>query len=221
VSLLVKPNDALSITPRVVYQNLTTNGFPRVDLYNMLANPFTTVAPASLGDRQQYIQQREGLLDQFLLSDVKVDYGFGPATLTSVTSFTHRDVRVLRDATQLTGSVTYDPIGITDQASVRISSPLYDRTKLNIASEELRLACRQPTAPRGQQGVQALRQRVGPAPQPQGVDRRVDPLVRDGRIEQCQIVANRGMEELHLLRHHTDPPAQRGEPHAAEIDAPE
>ena len=140
VSLLVKPNDALSITPRVVYQNLTTNGFPRVDLYNMLANPFTTVAPVSLGDRQQYIQQREGLLDQFLLSDVKVDYGFGPATLTSVTSFTHRDVRVLRDATQLTGSVTYDPIGITDQASVRISSPLYDRTKLNIASEELRLA---------------------------------------------------------------------------------
>ena len=140
VSLLLKPNDALSITPRVVYQNLTTNGFPRVDLYNMLANPFTTVAPVSLGDRQQYIQQREGLLDQFLLSDVKVDYGFGPATLTSVTSFTHRDVRVLRDATQLTGSVTYDPIGITDQASVRISSPLYDRTKLNIASEELRLA---------------------------------------------------------------------------------
>src|SRR3989440_535181 len=140
VSLLVKPNDALSITPRVVYQNLTTNGFPRVDLYNMLANPFTTVAPVSLGDRQQYIQQREGLLDQFLLSDVKVDYGFGPATLTSVTSFTHRDVRVLRDATQLTGSVTYDPIGITDQASVRISSPLYDRSKLNIASEELRLA---------------------------------------------------------------------------------
>jgi len=106
----------------------------------MLANPFTTVAPVSLGDRQQYIQQREGLLDQFLLSDVKVDYGFGPATLTSVTSFTHRDVRVLRDATQLTGSVTYDPIGITDQASVRISSPLYDRSKLNIASEELRLA---------------------------------------------------------------------------------
>ena len=140
VSLLVKPNDALSITPRVVYQNLTTNGYPRVDLYNMLANPFTTVAPVSLGDRQQYIQQREGLLDQFLLSDVKVDYGFGPATLTSVTSFTHRDVRVLRDATQLTGSVTYDPIGITDQASVRISSPLYDRSRLNIASEELRLA---------------------------------------------------------------------------------
>src|SRR5437870_1617633 len=49
VSLPVTPNDALPTTPRVVYQNLTTNGFPRVDLYNMLANPFTTVAPASLG----------------------------------------------------------------------------------------------------------------------------------------------------------------------------
>src|SRR5215469_1296443 len=35
LSLLIKPNDALSITPRVVYQNLTTNGFPRVDQYNI------------------------------------------------------------------------------------------------------------------------------------------------------------------------------------------
>src|SRR4029077_17488801 len=51
VALLVKPSDALSITPRVVYQILTTNGFPRVDLYNILANPYTTVAPVTIGQR--------------------------------------------------------------------------------------------------------------------------------------------------------------------------
>jgi iron complex outermembrane receptor protein len=45
---------------------------------------------------------------------------------------------VLRDATQLTGSVTFD-VGGTD-AEVRISSPLYDRTKLEIFSQELRLS---------------------------------------------------------------------------------
>ena len=140
LSFLWKPNDQLSITPRVVYQNLTTNGYPRVDLYNILANPYTTVAPISLGNLQQYTQQREGLLDQFLLTDLDVSWNFGPATLTSITSYTHRNVRVLRDATQLTGSVTYDALGIADQASVRINSPLYDRTGLNVLSQEVRVA---------------------------------------------------------------------------------
>jgi iron complex outermembrane recepter protein len=140
LSFLWKPNDSLSITPRVVYQNLTTNGFPRVDQYNILANPYTTVAPVTIGNLQQYTQQREGLLDQFVLTDLNVNWDFGPATLTSITSYTHRNVRVLRDATQLTGSVTYDALGIDDQASVRLNSPLYDRTGLNVISQEVRVA---------------------------------------------------------------------------------
>ncbi|HTL21638.1 MAG TPA: TonB-dependent receptor [Steroidobacteraceae bacterium] len=140
LSFLWKPNDALSITPRVVYQELDTNGFPRVDQYNILANPLTTVAPVTIGNLQQYTQQRESLLDQFLLTDLDVAWNFGPATLTSITSYTHRDVRVLRDATQLTGSVTYDALGIPDQASVRLTSPLYDRTGLNVISQEVRVA---------------------------------------------------------------------------------
>jgi iron complex outermembrane recepter protein len=148
LSFLWKPNDSLSITPRVVYQNLDTNGFPRVDLYNILANPYTTVAPVTLGSLQQYTQQREGLLDQFLLTDLNVNWNFGPATLTSITSYTHRNVRVLRDATQLTGSVTNDVAGTSSlkptpaevQQLVRINSPLYDRTGLNVISQELRVA---------------------------------------------------------------------------------
>ncbi len=140
LSMLWKPNDSLSITPRVVYQELDTNGFPRVDLYNILANPYTAVAPVSIGNLQQYTQQREGLLDQFLLTDLDVNWNFGPATLTSITSYTHREVRVLRDATQLTGSVTFDALDIPDQASVRLTSPLYDRTGLNVISQEVRVA---------------------------------------------------------------------------------
>jgi len=147
LAFLIKPTDALSITPRVMYQNLTTNGFPRVDLYNILANPYTTVAPITIGNLEQYTQLREGLLDQFLLSDLKIDYDTGPATLTSITSYTHRNVRVLRDATQLTGSATYSPfftpLGLVSAANLqqaaRLSSPLYDRTALNVISQELRL----------------------------------------------------------------------------------
>jgi iron complex outermembrane recepter protein len=138
LAMLWKANDQLTVTPRIVYQNLTTNGYPRVDLYNILANPYTTTQPkVTIGDRQQYTQQHEGITDEFGLADLKLDYDFGPATLTSITSYTNRKVTVLRDATQLTGSVTFDIFGNVPQ--VRISSPLYDRTRLNVLSEELRI----------------------------------------------------------------------------------
>jgi iron complex outermembrane recepter protein len=139
IALLWKPNEQLSITPRVVYQSLTTNGYPRVDLYNILANPYTTTQPkVTIGNRQQFTQQREGITDDFGLFDVKLDYDFGPATLTSVSSYTNRKLTVKRDATQLTGSVTFDVGGTPSE--VRISSPLYDRTHLNVISEEVRVA---------------------------------------------------------------------------------
>ncbi|HXZ59788.1 MAG TPA: TonB-dependent receptor [Steroidobacteraceae bacterium] len=145
LALLIQPNSDLSITPRVVFQKLATNGYPRVDIYNILANPYTTTQPpVTMGALEQYRQQPDGLTDDFTLADLKIDYNTGPATLTSVTSYTHRNVQVLRDATQLTGSVTFDVFGDAsvppDYAGVRTSSPLYDRTHLNVFSQELRLA---------------------------------------------------------------------------------
>ena len=138
LSMLWKPTDALAITPRIVYQSLVTNGFPREDAYNILGNPYTTTQPAvKIGDRQQYTQLREGMNDNFTLADVKLEYNFGPVTLTSISSYTHRDVLVIRDATQLTGSVTYDIFGNVPQ--IRTNSPLYDHTHLNVVSEELRV----------------------------------------------------------------------------------
>lgn len=140
IALLFHPSDELSVTPRLVFQSLVTNGYPRVDLYNILANPYTTTQPTvTIGDREQYTQLQEGIHDDFMLSDLKVDYTFGAVTATSITSYTHRRVQVLRDATQLSGSVTFNDLG-GDGDQVRLNSPLYDRTHLNVLSEELRLA---------------------------------------------------------------------------------
>jgi iron complex outermembrane receptor protein len=139
VALLWKPTDALTITPRIVYQNLQTNGFPREDVFNILANPYTTTQPTvTIGQGQQYTQLREGILDDFLLSDVKAEYDFGRTTLTSITSYTNRKVTVTRDGTSLTGSVIYDIFG--DTPEIRANSPLIDRTRMNVASQELRLS---------------------------------------------------------------------------------
>jgi iron complex outermembrane receptor protein len=138
-AMLFRPTDQLSITPRIVYQKLETDGYPRVDVYNVLANPaMTTQPPVTIGKRQQYTQIREGIDDEFALGDLDIVYDFGSVVLTSISSYTDRKVTVLRDATQLTGSVTFD-IGGTD-AEVRISSPLYDRTKLEVFSQELRVS---------------------------------------------------------------------------------
>ena len=109
VALLIKPTDALRITPRVVFQKLETNGYPRRTCTTCSPTGLPPTQPAvTIGSRQQYTQQHEGLTDDFTLADLKVDYYFGPVTLTSITSYTHRKVLVVRDATQLTGSVTDD-----------------------------------------------------------------------------------------------------------------
>jgi iron complex outermembrane receptor protein len=139
VSLLIQPNDTLSITPRIVYQKLDTDGYPRIDAYNILGNPFTTTEPpVNPGERGQVIQLEEGLDDDFMLADLKLEFDFGGSTLTSVSSYTDREVLVVRDASQLTGSVTFDLGGTA--AEVRLNSPLNDLTELQALSQELRLS---------------------------------------------------------------------------------
>lgn len=144
VSVLFQPSDNISITPRFVYQKLETDGYPRIDVYNILGNPFTTTEPAvDPGERGQVTQFREGIDDEFRLADLKMEFGLGGLTLTSVSSYTDRDVVVLRDASQLTGSVTLTLNGtrnIATSADVRLNSPLYDTTSLKSFSQEVRLA---------------------------------------------------------------------------------
>jgi iron complex outermembrane recepter protein len=148
VAWLIQPTENFSVTPRIVYQKLETDGYPRIDVYNVLGNPFTTSQPpVNPGERGQVTQIPEGLTDEFRLGDVKIEANVGPVTLSSITTYTNRDVLVLRDASQLTGSVTADVQGavapdgivITDE-EVRLDSPLFDRTQLEAFSQEFRVA---------------------------------------------------------------------------------
>jgi iron complex outermembrane receptor protein len=139
IAWLIQPTEDLSITPRIVYQKLETDGYPRIDVWNILGNPFTTTQPpVNPGERGQVTQIDEGLTDEFRLGDVKVEANVGPVTLSSITTYTNRDVLVLRDASQLTGSVTVDVNGTDTEA--RFNSPLFDRTQLEAFSQEFRIA---------------------------------------------------------------------------------
>jgi iron complex outermembrane receptor protein len=62
----------------------------------------------------------------------------GPVGLTAITSYTDRNILVLRDISTLVGSVTIDqglPV-----AAARIPASLYDRTKVDQFTQEVRLA---------------------------------------------------------------------------------
>src|SRR5438067_10393929 len=143
VSLLFQPTPELKITPRVVYQEVEANGFNREDHYILFDNQFTSgAAGRDLGERKQYLKFPEKFRDKTFLADLVASYDFGPAELTSVTSYVNRDILVSRDASALTGSVYVSFAGAAPAAigGARLNSNLRDTTKLKQWTQELRLS---------------------------------------------------------------------------------
>lgn len=139
LAITVKPTETLTITPRVVYQEVKANGFNRQEAFNLYAQPFTTTRPAiQLGNRQQFLLLPERFKDKFLLADLNLALDLGGVTVTSVSSYVDRDILVSRDASALTGSVSVD-LGLPTSA-VLLPSNLRDTTKLEQFTQELRLS---------------------------------------------------------------------------------
>jgi iron complex outermembrane receptor protein len=139
LAVLFQPTEALSITPRLVYQKIETDGFNRQEVYNLYANPFTTTRPpVTFKEREQFLLLDEAFKDETLLADLNVQADVGAMTLTSVTSYINRDILVSRDASALTGSVSVD-LGFP-AAAVLLPSNLRDSTDLEQFTQEVRLA---------------------------------------------------------------------------------
>jgi outer membrane receptor protein involved in Fe transport len=139
VSLLFQPTDAISITPRVLYQEIEANGFNRQDEYNLFGNRFTTTRPqVDFGKREQFLLLRERFKDKTFIADLNARIDFGGVGLTSITTYIDRSILASRDASALTGSVSVD-LGFP-AAAVTIPSNLRDTTELETFTQELRLA---------------------------------------------------------------------------------
>ncbi|MBL8559136.1 MAG: TonB-dependent receptor [Hyphomonadaceae bacterium] len=137
---MFKLSEALTVTPRIVWQDIEVNGFNRVDVYNYLGNQYTTTRPAvRLGDLEQFTQFGERFTDEFLLADLTIAYDFGGLTLTSISSLSDREVLVYRDATALTGSITGGSLGLAENVFT-LNAPLIDTTSVNTFTQEVRLS---------------------------------------------------------------------------------
>lgn len=137
VAFTFQPSENLTITPRVIYQEIDMNGFNRQEVYNLYANPYQT-DPTVFDERQQFLKLREGFEDQTLIADLTAEIGFDGFDVTSITSYTDRDILVSRDASALTGSVSVD-LGYPD-AAIRLPSNLRDSTEVEQFTQEVRLS---------------------------------------------------------------------------------
>jgi len=143
LSLLWEPAPGIKLTPRIIYQDIRTNGFNREDAYHLYYNPL--INPLDVfPERTQYLKLREEFRDKTTLADftANVDVGSDIA-LTSITTYIHRDILVSRDASALTGSVSVTPFVLTygvNPAIANLPSNLRDTTKLKQWTQEVRLA---------------------------------------------------------------------------------
>jgi len=139
VALKYTPTDNITITPRIIMQNIDVNGTNRQEIFSIFANPYTTTRPAiTLGERQQYLLLEEGFEDETLIADLTAEYTTNIADFTFVYSYTDRDILMSRDASALSGSVSID-LGFPDEA-VTLPSNLLDRTQVEQDTFELRAA---------------------------------------------------------------------------------
>lgn len=139
IALLITPTEDIQITPRVIYQRIDTDGFNRQEVFNLYANPFTTTRPAvTFKERQQFLLLDEKFRDETFIADLTANIEFGGVALTSVSTYTDRDILVSRDASALTGSVSVD-LGFPT-AGVLLPSNLRDTTKVESYTQELRLS---------------------------------------------------------------------------------
>jgi len=149
IALTFKPTENITLTPRIIYQEIEADGFNRQETFNLFANPFTNTPgvpttipvrePVQLGEREQHLLRDEAFSDEILISDLNMVFSFdGLFDVTSITSYTDRDIVVSRDASALTGSITLD-FGLLE-VDVLLPSNLLDTTEVEQFTQEIRLS---------------------------------------------------------------------------------
>ena len=93
--LLLKPNEALSVNARLMYQRIDAQGYNNYQSTGSSPDPY----PSTPGIYQP-LDVKEPYYDSFKLASLTVKYNFGPAEITSATGYWQRYVFQSTDATE-------------------------------------------------------------------------------------------------------------------------
>jgi outer membrane receptor protein involved in Fe transport len=126
-SLLVKPNENLTIDTSLMYQRIDMGGYSEYDL----PSGTTTLA------HYQPFNIAEPFSDTFKLASTTINYDLGFATLTSATSYWSRNEVQTQDASEAIYSL-FNSFGLADTGYQPITFTEQDQS--NQFSEEFRLA---------------------------------------------------------------------------------
>ena len=145
IAFLWQPTSKLSVTPRILYQNIDMGGFNREEFFNLFANPYSsnTIRPGQLGRRQQFLMQNETFEDETMILDNVIKWNFDNLLdATYVVSYTKRDLLVSRDTSALSGSVGVDPLARAGFPEDKVSLPsnLRDTTDVEQMTHEIRFS---------------------------------------------------------------------------------
>ena len=153
VSVLWQPTENITISPRMVYQNIETDGFNREEIFNLFANPdSTTRPPVQLGKRQQFLLLNEAFEDETLILDNVIKWNVNNRVeATYVASYTKRDLLAGRDSSALGGSIGVS-FGLPP-AAVLLPSNLLDTTEVEQMTHEVRVRSNDDSAFQWQAGV--------------------------------------------------------------------
>jgi outer membrane receptor protein involved in Fe transport len=127
VALTWKPSDALTITPRVLYQNSEYNGFPYSD-HTSYEVPPPAVAPTNLNlNPDNFLQVRlynvpEGGHDRWSLSSLSATYATSVGDVVSSTSYFTRDVFEVEDISDY----NYQILGAPFKTAISAGTTVYE-----------------------------------------------------------------------------------------------
>jgi iron complex outermembrane receptor protein len=149
----IQPNDALAITPQVIYQQIHSSDTPVFYLQDTayyLANSGSVPPPLPTdGLYRQHKEVAEPSLDTVVIPSLNITYNLGRADLTSVTSYYYRPYHRVTDGTTFDSyiiAVAFLGRPPTDRVIATLPSPVYQPVTYRTFSEEVRLASHTPAS---------------------------------------------------------------------------
>ena len=149
----IQPNNAITLTPQVIYQQIHADDTPVFYLQDYAyyeANSASVPPPLPTdGLYKQHKEVAEPSTDTVVIPSFTATFNLGAADLTSVSSYYYRDYERITDGTTFDSYIiAVDFLGLppTNRTFATLPSPVHQPVTYRTASQEIRLASHAPAS---------------------------------------------------------------------------